>query len=141
AFDATLRSTLGDSVVTGTVTLAGPSSLFNQAGSSLLLAGVVSGGGQLSKGGSGTLLLSGNNTYTGLTSVTEGALRVLHSNALGATSAGTIVQSGAALEVAEEIPLGGEFPVPVTSAEPLDLRGNGIGNTGALRNVSGDNTW
>ncbi len=42
----------------------------------------------LTKSGGATLDLLGNNTYTGQTTIIQGALRVFHNNALGATGAG-----------------------------------------------------
>lgn len=87
----------------------------------------------LSKTGTGTWKLSGDNTYNGITSLTAGALEISHANALGSTSAGT-VQSGTS-----ELRLTGNI---TTAAEPLTINGGG-GNTnpGALRNFSGDNTY
>ena len=52
--------------------------------------------------------------------------------ALGATNAGTIVASGAALQLQNGVSIAGE---------PLNLNGTGIGISGALRNVGGTNVW
>ena len=59
--------------------------------------GTIAGiGGNLIKVGSGTLTLSGANTYTGVTTISAGAIRAESSGALGATEtrAGTTVASG-----------------------------------------------
>ena len=45
-------------------------------------AGTLSGSGGLTQLGSGTLTLSGANTFTGLTQVTAGTLKLTNSNAL-----------------------------------------------------------
>lgn len=55
-------------------------------------------GGGLTKLGSGTLVLSATNTYTGVTAITAGTLRIDNSNALASTS-GILLSSGARLEV------------------------------------------
>lgn len=99
------------------------------------LSGVLSGSAletetNFTKTGAGTLALSAANTYTGLTVVSAGALRAQNNAALGLTNGGTIVNSGAALELE-----GG-----ITLAEPLTLGGTGISAGGALRNISGNNT-
>ena len=82
-------------------------------------------------GGSGTTVFSVANSYTGATTVSGGVLDIRHANSLGATTAGTTLASGAALQVQ-----GG-----ITVAEPLTLDGTGIAGDGALRNVTGTNTF
>ena len=58
------------------------------ADTTLSWGGVVSGSGALVKSGTGTLSLSGNNAYTGTTTVSAGLLETLSSSALGT---GTVV--------------------------------------------------
>ncbi|MCU9950564.1 DUF4347 domain-containing protein, partial [Pseudomonas sp. PDM13] len=64
------------------------------ADAAVTLSGVISGGSLLAKSGTGTLTLTGTNTYSGATSVTAGSLIV--DGALSATS-GVFVSSGATL--------------------------------------------
>ena len=115
---------------TGTISLNSASSI-GGAGNATL-SGVISGANTLTKVGAGTFTLSGNNTYSGTTTISAGALRAAHANALGATSAGSSVSSGAALELNGGIAVG---------AEALSLNGSGISSGGALRNVSGNNSY
>ena len=98
------------------------------------LSGVIdaTNSGGFTKIGAGTLVLSGSNAYTGVTTVSQGVLQVRNTNALGAASDGTTVNSGASLELAGGI---------VSAAEALVLSGSGNGGRGALRNLSGNNTW
>ena len=62
-------------------------------------SGVMSGTGNLIKQGAGTLTMSGANTYSGVTTVNAGRLVVAHNTALGSTTAGTTVASGATLDL------------------------------------------
>jgi fibronectin-binding autotransporter adhesin len=95
--------------------------------------GVIAGASTLTKSGTGTLILSGTNTHTGTTAVSAGVLRIQNVSALGATSTGTTVASGAALELDGS---GMNVAEPITS-----LNGTGVANAGALRNLANDNTW
>lgn len=107
-----------------------------ESGSTLLISGQVRFGGsntRLTKREPGTLILSNaSSTYQGLTTVSAGVLNIRGNAALGTTAAGTTVTTGAALEVQGGITVG---------AEALTLNGAGITSGGALRNISGDNTY
>ncbi|MCU0750490.1 MAG: autotransporter-associated beta strand repeat-containing protein, partial [Akkermansiaceae bacterium] len=135
----------GDSVVfdntstNGSVALSGalnPASVtFNNSTTTYALtgSGSIAGTGGITKNGTGTASIATNNTYTGATAINSGTLNIQHANALGGTTSGTTVASGAALEMQGGITI---------AAEPLTLNGTGITPTsGALRNVSGNNTY
>ncbi len=95
--------------------------------------GIVAGASTLTKSGAGTLVLSGANTYTGVTTVSAGVLRVQDSAALGGTAAGTTVASGAAIEI--------DGSGLLIAENITSLTGTGILVTGALRNLGNANTW
>jgi autotransporter-associated beta strand protein len=98
----------------------------------LTLGNTISGSGALTKAGAGNLTLSGSNSYTGNTTISAGTVLIQNANALGTTAGGTSVASGAALQLQGGITITGEA---------LTIDGGGASNTGALRNISGDNTW
>ena len=122
----TATGATGASILLGANTLT-----INQLAASTF-GGVVSGTGGLIKQGTGTLTLTGANTYSGLTTITTGALNIQNAAALGTAAAGTTVASGAALEIQGGI---------TVAAEALTLNGTGVSNGGALRNISGANTF
>lgn len=98
---------------------------------SLTISGTINGSFALIKDSLGTLILSGNNTNTGIDSVKGGVLNIQHANALGTTSSGTVVSSGAALEVQGGIAVG---------AESININGTGVLTSGAIRSINGVNT-
>jgi fibronectin-binding autotransporter adhesin len=122
----------------GTVTSSAAGALTLTAGgdnTSTSFSGVIqNGSGTLSftKTGTGTLTFTGANTYSGLTTVSAGILNIQNSGALGTTAGGTTVSSGATLQLQSGVAIG---------AEPLTLNGTGIGGFGALRNISGNNSF
>ena len=72
--------------------------LFDTNGQAISIAGNITGAGGLTKSGTGTLALSGANTYTGLTTVNAGTLAITKQAALPSNTAATLnVKSGATL--------------------------------------------
>ena len=110
-------------------TLTGTSYALESGSASAILTGVGP-----TKTTPGTVTLSGANTYTGVTTITQGALRISSVNGLGTTAGNTVVSgSGAALQLSG---------AGITyDTEALALTGTGISTGGALQNVSGNNTW
>lgn len=98
----------------------------------LQVGAVLSGAFTVTKMGTGTMVFSGANTYTGLTSVTAGVLNIQNALALGTTAGATTVTSGAALQLQGDIAVG---------TEALSLSGSGVANDGVLRNISGTNSF
>ncbi len=120
------------------------------------LDGTIVGAGSLTKDGSGTLVLTGNNTYSGGTYVNGGTLSISSDANLGA-STGLLSLNGAALEVTgttsfatqRSIALasgGGTFQIDNLGTDLQVMQGiSGIGGltkTGAGGlTLSGDNTY
>lgn len=152
-----LRSVSGENTWSGPISLAGSGvSIVADAGSTLNLTSATAIGGNqnltlggggdivlhggfqptgtqnLYKTGAGTVTILGGGTYGGPTSVSGGVLNIRSATALGTTNNGTTVESGAALELQGGIAVVGET---------LSLAGSGIDGNGALRNLSGDNSW
>lgn len=87
----------------------------------------TSGTMALTKTGTGTLTLNGANTHAGTTTIGAGSVVLGNATALGSTTGGAVVSSGAALD------LNGQ----TVGAEGLTLNGTGISSGGALINSSG----
>jgi autotransporter-associated beta strand protein len=64
---------------------------FDSNGNTFTVNGVINGGGNLNKTGAGTLVLTGANTYTGTTTVSQGTLNAAANGALGSGVAGGAV--------------------------------------------------
>lgn len=87
----------------------------------------------LTKAGSGELVLSGSNTFSAPVTVSSGTLTLAHNNALGATGTwGNTVSSGATLAFSNNI---------AVNEGSVSVAGAGVGGNGALRNLSGNNSF
>ena len=111
------------------------------------MAGIISGAGSLRKstdgttgaGMGGTLTLSGNNSYDGVTHVDFGRLIAEHNNALGSTVGNTVIAGNGSNAGGQVITRGNNL----TIAENMTLNG---GNNdgfwgGPLRNEGSNNEW
>ena len=98
------------------------------------LSGVLGGNAALTKTGNGRLTLSGANTFGGQMFVNAGALRVTNSGGMGTggfnSVSNSFIANGAALELEGN----------VTVNEHFHFTGSGIGGTGGVRSVSGNNS-
>ena len=116
----------------GNISLGSETIFYYNSSAAQTLSGSITGAGSLTKAAAGTLTLTAPNSYTGLTTVTTGALNIQHATALGTAATGTTVDSGAALQLQGGI---------AVNSETLALNGTGISASGALRSISGDNIW
>lgn len=132
----TLASASSISVAAGTLNLTAATAInmstfalsFNNPGAATISGGIA-GSGAFTKTGAGVLTLTSANTFSGDKVISAGAINVQNASALGSAGAIT-VNSGAALQIQ-----GG-----ITFARPVTVNGTGISNTGAIRNISGNNT-
>ena len=93
-----LSTSTGSSSLNGDVTL-GANSTVNVSGTQLTLSGVISGANDLTKGGAGTLVLGGINTY-GSISVNAGTLQATNASALGSGTVAVVSGATVAYNVA-----------------------------------------
>lgn len=143
------RSTLADAVTLADGTITGGTlsgSVYTvQSGT---ISANLGGAGTLTKRTTGKVVISGNNTYTGATSVYEGILNIRGGSALGAgTAAVTISADGATNRYGALELEGPDFTID----KPLFTTGNGFGGVstngtpfsgnGCVRNISGNHTF
>lgn len=112
-----LASTRGITLLSGGGTL-------DTASYSTYYAGAITGAGNLTKNGTGLLILAGASDYSGETVVNTGTLEIRNALALGSTAGRTRLLSGARLDLSGDITVSGE-----TLLTPY------------LASVSGNNTW
>ena len=127
---------IADADANGTLTLSGtpgvPSVLtVVNAADSAIVSEVIAGTNGFTKAGNGLLQIKGTNTYSGMTTVTAGTLR-LNANtaaALGAAGTGnhTVVENGATLDIYSAY--SGNVNEDVT------IIGSGVGGAGAFVNT------
>ncbi|MEK7226593.1 MAG: autotransporter-associated beta strand repeat-containing protein, partial [Bacteroidota bacterium] len=105
-------------------------------GSQLTVSGVISEATNakvVAKTGSGTLLLTGTNTYNGSTNIAAGTLIAGSNAALGSATAGTSVQIGATLGVQNN--------VTIASGETFSLYGTAAPPAApSIKNIQDNNT-
>jgi autotransporter-associated beta strand protein len=93
----------------------------NLASGGALISGPISGSGSIElTGGGGTLVLSGTNSYGGLTTIgDQSQLNYSSSSALGSALAGTVIQANGRLGVTS-------FVGNLTNPEPITVNGLGV---------------
>ena len=129
---SSINSDSGTLTLSNTITASNYDLILSGAGNISALGIIGLGTGNLVKDGAGTVTLTAANTFTGETDILAGILKIGNAGVLGTVAGDTFVESGAALQIYNNI---------TTLAEPLTLAGMGVANDGALRNVSGTNTF
>ena len=126
-----------DTVAGGTPTLT-----LGSSGSSATFNGIIqntAGTLTLTKNGSGTLTLGGNNTYSGATTVNAGTLKLANANALGSTAGGTTVATNATLDLNGQA-IAGEVLTLQSGATLQNSSGTAASTTGNI-NAAGGATY
>jgi fibronectin-binding autotransporter adhesin len=116
----------------GAITLTG-TPVIDVAAHDVTLGSVLSGSTAISKTGTGTLTLSGANTFTGALTVSTGILRTGSSKALGTTGtmSGTVISPGATLDINGQS----------LGAERITISGSGVDGAGAIVNTGTANSY
>ena len=135
--DGTTLQALSSVTLANGVTINGTST-FDSQGYTLGMSGVIGGAGSLSKIGSGTLNLTGANTYSGGTSLTAGTIGVGNNTALGTGSLtmsnNTTLQALSSVTLANDVTLNGTSTFD-TNGQTLGMTGV-ISGTGSLTKIS-----
>jgi autotransporter-associated beta strand protein len=132
-----LSNLSGNNTVSSNLVFNGGLTIGAASATQLTLNGAISqsSAGDLNTGGTGTIVLGGNNSYTGISIINSGATLVAAANnALGTTAGNTIVAPGNTL--------GFQGGINYSTAEPVTVNGTGVaGRNGAIDNISGNNTF
>ena len=112
------------------ISLTGNGTIDVASSNTMTFDGIITDSGNLTKSGSGTLVLGGANQNDGTITVNAGILEISDQYSLGSSSGGTVVADGASLKITDAITI---------TNESLTLNGSGVSNGGALQaaNTSG----
>lgn len=112
----------------GTITLDNGGIVNTALNSQLTVDGIISGTGGFTKGEAGALILAAANTYTGITTLEQGLVRLGHAAGLGAVGSGnqTVIKAAATLDLAGQ-----------NVGESLDLQGGKLANSTGTATVTG----
>ena len=109
---------------TGAVTL-GASPTITTTANTLTVGGIIGGAFGLTKAGAGTLVLGGNNTYTGVTTINAGTLNIGADLNIGAApavaTAGSITLAGGTLGTTSTFTMNANRGIALSSGSSLNI--------------------
>ncbi|MCB1093500.1 MAG: autotransporter-associated beta strand repeat-containing protein, partial [Verrucomicrobiae bacterium] len=129
---------LGDSseINVSTLTLGNEGYITTVPGSQATINSTITGAStSITKAGTGKLVLTGDNQFSGAMNINAGTLNIQRSSALGATAGATNIRQEASLELEETT-----FGSVNVLVETINVAGTGIDDGGAIRNVAGNNS-
>ncbi|MCU0781603.1 MAG: autotransporter-associated beta strand repeat-containing protein, partial [Akkermansiaceae bacterium] len=116
---------------TGNIALTAAARIQCETGATATISGTIGGDFGIEKTQAGTLVLAGENSFTGTSDLSGGTTRLTDGSGLGTPTAGTEIANGATLQLT-----GG-----IICPEPLTLLGNNnAANATRVVNLSGNNT-
>lgn len=130
----TLQAGANSFTLVSPITLGGVGT-FDSNGNTFTLSGVISDGGNafgITKVGTGTLILSGVNTFTGIPTITAGTLSISAQNNLGAGSSVKI--NNATLQITSAITV--SRPISLNGVGTIDTNGNNVTLSGVISDDS-----
>ncbi|PZP55579.1 MAG: hypothetical protein DI586_06375 [Micavibrio aeruginosavorus] len=114
---------------------SGTSSSINMQSYNSTLSGILSGAGSFGKNGTGTLTLTGTNTFTGDAGIYNGTLNINSDSALG-TGAKNIYMDNGTLQFASGFTLSNSKQIAIGSnAATIDTNSNNVTLAGLIRNT------
>ena len=93
--DGTLQIGAGDTGSLGTGVVVDNSSLVFDCGTGVTLPDAIEGTGSLTQEGSGTLTLTGPNSYSGMTTISAGTLQIDAGGPIGSLGTGPVTDDSA----------------------------------------------
>ncbi|MDC1296351.1 autotransporter-associated beta strand repeat-containing protein, partial [Pseudomonadota bacterium] len=99
-------------------------------GNTVTYGGIIAGSNNLTKGWGGTLALSGSNTYSGSTTITDGTVSISSSDNLGPTpgslDADNIILDGGTLSASTSFTLGSNKGITLNSASTIHVNTSSV---------------
>ncbi len=93
-----VQNLIGTNTLSGSVTLAAGATVGGNVGG-IIINGIITGAADLTKIGTSTLQLGGNNNYNGYTNLNAGIVQLNNPTGLGSNAGGVTVASGTSLQL------------------------------------------